>query len=56
MLPHGDLERGAAEGFGDIMACDPCAECWYVDGIDMERSEVGVPSSTAEVDDCGWLD
>jgi hypothetical protein len=32
-----------------------CVECESDGGIDMERSEVGVPSSTAKAEGCGWL-
>lgn len=50
----GDRERGCALGRGDIADCETCA-AWDCDlDSDMERSEVGVPSSTAELEGGCW--
>jgi hypothetical protein len=55
--PKGEWERGwfvvgiGERGKGEMAACEGCAD-W---GRDMERSEVGVLSSTAEDEGGCWL-
>lgn len=54
--PKGERERGcAAEGRGEIMGGEMCEECDSEGGMDMERSEVGVLSSTADAEAWCWL-
>lgn len=54
--PKGERDRGcAADGKGEVTGGEMCVECESDGGIDMERSEVGVPSSTAKAEGCGWL-
>lgn len=51
----GDRERGsAALGKGEIVDDGRCAACDWDRDRDMERSEVGVLSSTAELEGCCW--
>lgn len=50
-MPKGECERGwFVIGMGEMAACDGWAECER----DMERSEVGVLSSTADEEGCCW--
>jgi hypothetical protein len=56
--PKGECDRGwlvaigsGEIGSGDMVAYEGCPDC----GSDMERSEVGVLSSTAEDDGCCWF-
>lgn len=49
----GDRERGcAALGSGEMVDVGACAACDWDRERDMDRSEVGVLSSTAELEGC----
>lgn len=51
--PYGERERGCdtVPGSGGMLGWEAGANC----GIDMDRSDVGVLSSTAEEEPCCWL-
>ena len=54
--PKGERDRGcAAIGKGEVIGGEMCVDCESGGGMDMERSEVGVLSSTAEAEGCCWF-
>lgn len=53
-MPKGERERGCEAGGRGEMVVGACVDCEREGGMDMERSEVGVLSSTAEDEGC-WL-
>jgi len=54
--PNGERDRGwVADGKGETIGGEMCVDCVSEGGMDMERSEVGVLSSTAEAEGCCWF-
>jgi hypothetical protein len=54
--PKGERDRGCvAEGRGEMTGGETSVDCGSEGGMDIDRSEVGVLSSTADAEGFGWL-